>query len=220
LASLDTLGGAGFDAEQVALRIGHRHPSCPIGFTVILVLGRTDLLQPLNLVVAASAGGHDVEMDAATGSRFSSFPLWNTLESQSRPATINPFHQHPRIILRIIDPVGTQPRQLRLVIRSNRIAVERSSPKTCQRRRMPAINNDVAQMSHLTIMHDKPERHSPTTAALELCGLLRRTTRAHQHPLHVSHLGGYADRLLEAVPGDRTRVRDHLGLPPTTCLPR
>jgi len=37
---LNALGGAALDAEQVALRVSHRHPARAVGLTVILILGR------------------------------------------------------------------------------------------------------------------------------------------------------------------------------------
>lgn len=40
----------------------------PSNLWMILELGHADLLQPLDLVIAAVVGRHDVEIDAATGS--------------------------------------------------------------------------------------------------------------------------------------------------------
>ena len=42
--------GAAFDAEEVALRVGHRHPARAVGLAMILILGRAQRLQPLDLL--------------------------------------------------------------------------------------------------------------------------------------------------------------------------
>jgi hypothetical protein len=103
------------------------------------------------------------------------FRLGNKLEEQARAGTVGTLHQHRRIILRIIDPVGPQARQFRLVIRGNRVSVQRGRPEPRDRRRMPAINNDVMKPSHQAIMHRAGGAHpSPARTGSPGCGKHRQ----------------------------------------------
>jgi hypothetical protein len=65
---LYAFSGAALDAEQVALRVSHRHPTRAIRLAMILVLGSTDTLQPLHLPITSPVSGHDIEMNTALGS--------------------------------------------------------------------------------------------------------------------------------------------------------
>ncbi len=80
--------------------------------------------------------------------------LGDELEEQARPGAVNSLDQDRRVVFWIIDPVGSQASELLLVVGGHLVVVQHLRPEPGGRCRVPAVDNDVMQVSHVTIIQD------------------------------------------------------------------
>ena len=124
---------------------------------------RTEFPEPFQLVLDAITP--QVEMDAVL------HDLWLGYQLEEDPRLpARRLDQDVRIVLRVKDALTAQPRELRLIVRSDLVTVEDGCPEPGDRRGMAAIKYNIVKASHCRIMPQPqpavaPARSSPRTQA-------------------------------------------------------
>jgi hypothetical protein len=127
----------GHYVELVALGVGQHHPVFDPG-----EFGGAEPDQPGRL--ALDVGGAQVEVDPI----LRGLRLGHQGEEQARRAGRRGLHQDGRVVLRIMDSLGAQAFQLLVVVGCHRVPVQRRGPEPGQRRRVRAVEDDIADRCH------------------------------------------------------------------------
>jgi hypothetical protein len=119
---------------------------------------RTEFPESFQLILDAIAS--QVEMDAVLDDLWLGYPL----EEDPRPAATRRLDQDARVVLRVKDALTAQPRELRLIVRSDLVTVEDGGPEPGDRRGMAAIKYNIVKASHGHILPQPQPQPQPAPA--------------------------------------------------------
>jgi hypothetical protein len=145
-------------AELVAFRVAEHQM-----VIVFRHYARTEFCEPFQFVLNAITS--QVEMDAVL------HDLWLGYQLEEDPRLpVRRLDHDVGVVLRVEDALTAQPRELRLIVRSDLVTVEDGGPEPGDRRGMAAIKYNIVKASHGHIMLQPrpaatPARSSPRTHA-------------------------------------------------------